>query len=183
MKLGVPSAGIKKYFAGQNRKNILIVAVAAVIVLFFYLISIAITGFVTYSEGIKVNATSMQAAIDTATAEKQACEHKLAEAGSKASACQQAATAEKQECDRQKSALSAHAEALGSNLTQCVNDKEGFKGLYQSGTEELKTLAMNSARNICCRPGIAVTNWNILNGTVLCSGRYYLNCATGESDF
>lgn len=48
---------------------------------------------------------------------------------------------------------------------------------------DLKSLAKNFAKEVCCRPGIEITNFNVTENNIICTGPYTMDCKTGETNY
>lgn len=156
----------------SNKKHIAIYALCLLLIASVFFYSNAITGYVTYSE-------SLQKEVNDTKTGLVLCKTDLSNSESVFSSCKSDLSTAQSDLQATQSNLdicTGRINTLNSNVVECTKEKESLKQQFQSAQQNYQSIATNSAKVICCRPGLASTNWDISNNSIVCTGSQLLNC-------
>lgn len=188
------------YSRQKNTKTVLIIAISAVLVFSFYLIS-SNTGYIAYKKGLENELNMTKNNLSAVEAEKTQCLKDLF-GKIKASDTCNAALGEKiaglASCETDRTGLKASVSSANASLNNCLAENQNLHNLYSNSSENFRELVRNSVASICCsfrdaQRGLDV-KWGISNNTIVCEGisndapsvrltAYTVNCGTGVTSY
>lgn len=177
------------YSRQKNTKNALIIAISAVLVFSFYLIS-SNTGYIAYKKGLENELNMTKNNLSAVEGEKAQCLKNLFEKIGAYDSCNAALgknAANLTNCEIDRSGMKANISLIGASLNNCLTDKQNLNTLYSNSSENFRELVKNSVASICCsfrdaQRGLDV-KWGISNNTIVCEGGYSVNCSTGITSY
>ncbi len=188
------------YSRQKNTKNALIIAISAVLVFSFYLIS-SNTGYIAYKKGLENELNMTKNNLSAVEGEKAQCLKDLFEkigAYDNCNAVLGKKAASLTDCEIDRTGMKANISSISASLNTCISDKQSLNALYSNSSENFRELVKNSVASICCsfrdvQRG-AVAGWSISNNTIVCEGNpndassmrlstYTVNCGSGITSY
>ncbi len=188
------------YSRQKNTKTVLIIAISAVLVFSFYLIS-SNTGYIAYKKGLENELNMTKNNLSAVESEKAQCLKDLFEKIGAYDSCNAVLgkkTTSLTDCEIDRTGMKANISSIGTSLNNCLIDNQNLHNLYSNSSENFRELVKNSVASICCsfrdaQRGLDV-KWGISNNTIVCEGNpndassmrlstYTVNCSTGITSY
>jgi peptidoglycan hydrolase CwlO-like protein len=165
----------------DHKKNLILIAwiVALILIPVFYL---AVTGKATVDE----NNAELRSRLDVALNQNELylndlkqCTDSMNQCSDQISSAQNALAGR----DSQLAELRGQVSDINESLSSCQSEIAASNRTIQLLRNDLQSVVVNAARDVCCRPGINATSFGLSSGRIVCSGNYTIDCVTGQSDY
>ncbi|MFA4819986.1 MAG: hypothetical protein WC613_03440 [Candidatus Aenigmatarchaeota archaeon] len=172
-----------RQFFSKRGKHLAIVIVVAFLFVVFYTTGIAMTTYATYSRTVEQQLNETRVNLANVQTEKNLCQASLENTSNDLKLCQtnvNSITALLDSCDKEKTLLYTNVNSLNSSLNNCKTEKA-------AAAQSFKQFIKNSVKAICCSYGDvqsgAARKWSMVNDSIICTGEYTVDCATGETNY
>ena len=156
-----------------DKKRLFIYAISAVLIVTLFAVGISVTGYVTSKMTDEVEKSQLRLTISDCQDNLSATAGNLSSCMGNLSACRSSLQTVESELADCKSTTGE----LNATLLNRAAENEELKKLVQDQATKCNSLALNSARAICCTPGLTSANWEISNDAIICAGSQVLNCS------
>lgn len=180
-------------FISSNSKQLFIALVVVFFLSFSYLMTNALTGYITYQESLEdeLNKTKNILAekenqLSSVTSANDACKTELQTKLSELGACNSKLSESESylvSCETERDDLKEYSKEINSLLVTCEQERSDFSTKYNEISAEYSSLVKNTAADVCCRPGIENSNWGIVYSRVVCYGDFTVDCTSGETNY
>ena len=183
---------IKENIISRN-KQISIISIVVFLLFFSFIITNTITGYITYQESVEaeLNATKnilsvTQASLNEMTKERDICENNLKDRVAELTACNNKLSQSESylvNCENERNELQDYTRELNELFANCESVKEELQSSYEDLSTDFSELIRNTPADVCCRPGIEVSEWSVIDNRIVCHGELVVNCTSGETNY
>lgn len=183
---------LKNMISRKNRQ--LSVAAVIIFLLFFSFITVnGITGYITYQKNTESEINAIKSIIDVndakikaLTSSKETCESNLQTKASELIACDDKLLQDNTyliKCEEERNVLQNYSSELNALIAKCEEERSNLNVSYENLSVRFNVLVQKTAVDICCRPGIEISNWSISSNGIVCSGEFMANCSSGKTNY
>ncbi|MBI2971216.1 MAG: hypothetical protein HYY37_02220 [Candidatus Aenigmarchaeota archaeon] len=177
--MGYRYRGVSRVTEKIKPKTLLIAAIAAFSLYIFYTATLSITGWLTRASSLETVLNETQNTLQRTNAERDRCETILVTVNKTLAYCE----AERKSGETAFASCKAKTDELSTMLSTCETQTKATAGKLVSVQNDYELLVRSSVKDVCCRPGIEVAEWNISAGKIVCVGSSSINCTSGEVSF
>lgn len=170
-------------FINKRGKQMVIAVAVVFLVGIFYFTGTTLTTYATYNKNLEQELTDTKGDLATSQSEADACQQSLETSNNQLQTCNSDLSTSKsslKSCTKETSDLKDEVYAFKSAVEKC-------EGKMTSSSDSFMQLARNTVKGMCCSFGDmqngAVRDWNVVNNSIICSGNYTINCATGGTNY
>ena len=176
-----------------NKKQLWTASVVIALIFSFYLVSETMTGYLTYGENMELELNKTrdillitQDKLKAIQSSEQGCQNNLLVTEGKLNSCNQRLSNSESfllACESERDNLKTYSEELNTLIDTCETERDELEVKYEDASTSLSNLIGNTVSLICCRPGIEISQWEIVDDEIVCSGPFTVNCTTGEVEY